>query len=417
MSHGAAHAQSWVMGVSAHLAQGRYSAADAKQMVGLLGFGSIRDEAYWGRLEKIHGEFRTSRDFFAVDDIFQSARSQGAVPLLVLSYGNQLYGGGLPLTDEARRGFSRYAGFVLSRYKAAHPIVEIWNEWNAGMGGASPRKKGSAADYAVLTAEVIPVLRKSSPSSTVLIGATAGVDTKWTLDLMESDVWDKADGFSVHPYNYRHHRDRSPEFSIEMLDKLYASMVERAKALGRRVLPLYVTEMGWPTSASQYGVTEGQQADYAIRFAAMARTRAHIRGVWWYGLMDNGDSETDDEHRFGLFRRNMTAKPVAASLRSVSGCLMSEGKAWMDARDDGVITVTMPCSGGGGAVVLWRPQGPDASVDLQGFPEGVHYMGFRRGEPSGGYQTLRGITAGMTPQVFICKTCRFDANGQKMLPN
>ena len=66
---------------------------------------------------------------------------------------------------------------------------------------------------------------------------------------------------------------------------------------------------------------EREAAMYLARFTLLARTRPWIRGVWWYDLIDDGDSDTSVEQRFGLVRRSLAPKPALRTAKSVAALL------------------------------------------------------------------------------------------------
>jgi hypothetical protein len=45
--------------------------------------------------------------------------------------------------------------------------------------------------------------------------------------------------------------------------------------------------------------------------------------VWWYDLIDDGDSDTQAEQRFGLVRRSLAPKPALRAAKSVAALLQS----------------------------------------------------------------------------------------------
>jgi hypothetical protein len=97
-------------------------------------------------------------------------------------------------------------------------------------------------------------------------------------------------------------------------------------AAAGRPLPVFVTEIGYPSFVGRGGVSDEAAAAYLARFMLVASTRAHIAGVWWYTLRDHGSDARNKEHHFGVLGTDLSLKPAAAALRSVAGLLAEVGR-------------------------------------------------------------------------------------------
>lgn len=281
-------------------------------LLGHAGLGAFRDELYWAQVEKKEKKYVLPAHLSQLDSLLTNADSRSVKSILILDYGNALYGGGMPLTDAAREAFCDYAAFAASRYKGKISYYELWNEWNSGM-GTKPKTPGSAADYVKLADACIPRIKEIDPDAKVLVGATAGYDKVWTEEALKLGVLRYADGFSVHPYVFAHHSDRRPEKAISFLISL-DSQVGRYK----KNFPIFVSEMGWPTSSDAVGISESLQADYILRFVLLARTIKNIQGISIHSLVDYGTDISNKEHNFGLVRKDLSVKPAYTSLATVS---------------------------------------------------------------------------------------------------
>jgi hypothetical protein len=196
---------------------------------------------------------------------------------------------------------------------------EVWNEWNSGFGSRPATKSGPAADYARMLAPAAAAIRAANPEARVIAGATAGVDLKWFREFIAAGGLEHADAVSVHSYTLFRYRV-NPEGAILSLDRLHALLKSAEPA---RDIPIYVTEMGWPTNQGRHGVSERDAANYLVRFMLLARSRPWIAGVWWYDLIDDGPSNSDAQHRFGLVRTNLARKPAFEAARKVSRLVLS----------------------------------------------------------------------------------------------
>ncbi len=307
-------------GVCVHLAMARSDAATVLKLVNEGGFNSIRDDAYWSGVERSAGVLEFPSRYAESRQAMRTLTQRGDSPVVILAYGNKFHdGGGFPVSPAGIAAYSRYAGFVTTTLRDSARQFEVWNEWNSGFGSKPAAKSGSAADYARLLAPAAAAIRAANPDARVIAGATAGVDLKWMREFIAAGGLAHADAISVHSYTLFRYRV-NPEGAILSLDRLHALLKTAEPA---RDIPIYVTEMGWPTNQGRHGVSERDAANYLVRFMLLARSRPWIAGVWWYGLIDDGPSQTDSQHRFGLVRADLTPKPAFAAARTVAQLVLS----------------------------------------------------------------------------------------------
>src|SRR5690606_13846276 len=78
-----------------------------------LGVHSLRVDARWASIETSPGRYSIPAWLDAAVD---AARAADVEPLLILAYGNPLYGGDKPRTQAARAAFARYAAYVARHF-------------------------------------------------------------------------------------------------------------------------------------------------------------------------------------------------------------------------------------------------------------------------------------------------------------
>jgi hypothetical protein len=210
------------------------------------------------------------------------------------------------MTDEALDAFERYVRYVVKHFGNQVDQYEVWNEWNIGFGSNPKQSTGDPIAYYRLLKRVYQVIKSENPHAVVIAGAVAGTDLTWSKALFEAGGLQYLDAFSVHSYTL-YHLHSNPEVAIRILDLLRQAMRERSP---HRDIPVFITEMGWPTNTGHLGVSEDQAAGYLIRFLALVKARPWIAGVWWYDLIDDGASDTEAEQRFGLLHTGLSAKPA-----------------------------------------------------------------------------------------------------------
>jgi hypothetical protein len=277
-----------------------------------LGADSFRDDLYWRILEQTRNEFALPRNLSDLQKLIVLGGQDGMRGIVVLDYGNPLYFRGLPKTDADRDAYARYVSWVAQGFGKSVAAFEVWNEWNIG-GGSQPRETGqavSAGEYVKLLKRVRPVLKADAPGVPVIAGGLANRRMDWVKSFADHGGFDYCDGFSVHPYNH-HDRDSSAEDVVRWLDELNGVI----KAKTKRSVPLWITEIGWPTHDGQGASTEVQSAQRLLKMNLLLATRSYVRGVWWYDLFDDGDDPREMEHNFGLIRIRGEKKPSYGALR------------------------------------------------------------------------------------------------------
>ena len=77
-------------GIQTHFGQGRADLDSVLLLIKEAGIGAIRDEVYWGDVETVRDTFKFKPEH---DAYVQGALAKGLKPLIILDYGNDLYGG------------------------------------------------------------------------------------------------------------------------------------------------------------------------------------------------------------------------------------------------------------------------------------------------------------------------------------
>ena len=306
----------FVVGVCTHFSQGKGILDANLSLIRQSGAISIRDEVSWGAVEREKGKYSMPA---SVDAYISRALESGIQPLLVLDYGNRFYDDhDKPVSPEAIEGFTRYAEFVVAHFKGKVHLYEVWNEWDIAIGGT---KAGSAEDYAKLLKAVYPRIKKIDPSITVLGGCptSGGIRKGWLDRMLASDVLGSLDAVSIHTYNYsgKDHA-RTPEAWAEFVAAAETAIRRHSNS---RDVPLYVTEMGWPTHTGPRSTSPEQSAAFLARTFLLSRTMPYLKGLWWYDFQDDGWKPEYNEDNFGLVRPDLTPKPSYYALASIAAAV------------------------------------------------------------------------------------------------
>ena len=277
-----------------------------------LGIGNTRIDLNWKRISDSHGAIRTTKSEY--QSILQ-APILITNPLVILDYGHPAFdGGGRIVSDKGREAFVRYAVSSVDLLKSRTKFYEVWNEWDVVGVGDVPEEEGNGRveDYVALLKETYPALKKASPSVVVLGGAVAGIGDRrgYLPRALKFGLLDSLDGLVIHPYFYgaQDRSERLPEKGLSTrMKKVKEWMSKYPKGT---TVPIYVTELGWPTYNEGDGVSPDLQAKFMARSILMLADDPQIKGVWIYELRDGGTNPHDPEHHFGILKSDRTPKPA-----------------------------------------------------------------------------------------------------------
>ncbi len=301
----------FVVGVCAHELHKGDPSGRAYAMMRDAGITSVRTDAHWAYVERQPNQLKIEPSW---QRYLKETARHGLSTQFILGYGNQHHGGGeKPRSEPVRAAYNRYVDFVTENLKGQVAYYEIWNEWDV----EDPRDPAFTQDYARLIADAAGIIRQRDPAATVLAGAVTsqGIESGFALRLLENGLMQSVDGLSLHPYVHcRGWRRNTPEAWIDWMAEVDK---ELTRAAGRPV-PLYLTEMAWPSHQGACGIDETLQAAYLARAFFLARTLPNIKGMWWYDFRNDGTDKTEREHNFGLVRQDFTPKPAYPVLAAIS---------------------------------------------------------------------------------------------------
>jgi hypothetical protein len=210
---------------------------------------------------------------------------------------------------------SAWAANAVALYKAAPRIVaiEILNEpggsWFWGSGATSST---NAAAYARLLKTVhdafVANFGSSRPRLLASYDGGRSHDTTWgqLVWAANPNVGSYIDGITMHPYGGTSDRSASA----------LGARTNIANAHNATGLPVYVTEIGWPTAVGQSNTgdsfqwSEDAQADNIYNFIHWARGTGYLRAVTIFNYRDFGTNMW-----YGITRSNGTHKKSYEDLR------------------------------------------------------------------------------------------------------
>ncbi|QSN64043.1 beta-glucosidase [Caballeronia sp. M1242] len=308
-------------GVATHFGQRKGDPPTVMSLIKRAGFTWIRDELYWTDVEPTPGKFQFPRKDSDYGGYVAQASKIGLKPLIVLDYGNgRAYPGlfkgpkGFPQTQQERDLFVRYAQKVVGFYGKYVKTWEVWNE---------PAFPSIGYDtYIALLKPVYTAIKKESPDASVVScgggGAGGGPGGDCIVQIVKANALDYQDGFSIHPYMSPYDPDRGYEAKGSPLPRVNVStvwphlqrMTQSHPRPGVGRLKVYITEIGWPSSPTEAGLSERKQAAAAARTFLLSRRFGTVETVIWYDFVDDGVDAAEKEANFGLVRLDLTPKPA-----------------------------------------------------------------------------------------------------------
>ncbi len=364
-----ARAAPLTIGVGTHFGIGGeygYDPARSAKAIQTLNVDSFRDDLAWSWFEKPGlGQGAMPAKVLGI------MHATPVRPLLILTGGHPAVNGAKPPVSGA--DVTKYAAFARAaqaKSAAAHPIYEVWNEWNLldGLkralndGAGQPGDTRSAANYARLAKAAVAAMRQDNRQSTILVGA-AGLDPgwRWVRAIVGDGVLKGASGLSVHLYNHCD-PDRGNRTAANLIDQLDALQPMLRQQTGKTV-PVYLTEVGWPTASSGgCSMTPETSADNMAQMLFWGAATPWLKGTWLYQLKDQGRNLAEPEDNFGLFTYDYTPKPAACTVARATR-FIKDATAWKVARPSPNVFVLTARTAKGLSLVAWTNR-PDTKAVL-----------------------------------------------------
>lgn len=312
------------VGVQFHAMWSDYTDAQRMKVLDKLaaaGAGWVRIDMGWSSFQE-HGPGRYSRWYVDLaDHVVNQARARGLKVLVTIwrtpRWAND--GAGVYRPPTHAGDFGDFAAWAAKHFEGRVAAWEIWNEPNH-----PSYFKGSAADYMPLLRSAYRNIKRVSPGAEVVLGAPVYNDTDWLKKIYEKGGADYFDIMATHPYQGR--GDAPPEYPGDG-EVWWLTHVEAVRDLMKRYgdadKDVWFTEFGWSAHDNwsgipdwMRGVTKEQQADYLIRtLNFVGLNYPYVTNVFWYGERNQSTGEIHLD-RYGLLKRDLSAKPVYRALKA-----------------------------------------------------------------------------------------------------
>lgn len=208
-------------------------------------------------------------------------------------------GGGFPQTTSQMSTYGSQIASFLTKNPTVKK-VEIWNEYNQGM-GMLPSQPRTGTSYAKMLPYVYGIVKRIHPSVTVIVGATAQYDSTWWREFFAAGGGSYADAFSFHPYGASESELSTFIADIRALSVKYTGSAK----------PVAITETGWNDLGLGRTTHVGPRgaADRLPISLVHALAEPLVREVHVYDLINDGPDvdagaaldETTSEANYGLF--------------------------------------------------------------------------------------------------------------------
>lgn len=324
-------------GMNTHITRGASGwRPDLLYEASLAGIRHIRDSEEWQGVERQKGvytdtwsEHRQIMQKYNIDNLWVSA------------YVNPFYDhNSTPYTNDGRLGFANYCNGIRDIWGKDMKFMEVYNEWWGPQFG--DRGNGEANSlpetFVPLVKKTYEVVKPNHPDVILMpTFATNGnrYQPNWNTNLLNLGILDYVDALAIHGYagNDKTPGKTEPEGSIA--DHVRMLREELDEKFPERKVDIYVTETGLNTSTNKYGISEKLGGWYVPRVFTSCMDMG-VEYIWWYDLIDDGNTDSEHEDRFGVLRAfgskwgNYTPKPTyvayAAFARVIAGQRFGENK-------------------------------------------------------------------------------------------
>ena len=215
--------------------------------------------------------------------------------------------------------YADYVRFIAARYstQGVH-VFEIWNEPNL------PRfwpSGPNAAEYTEMLKAGYAGAHAGDPDATVLLGGLSDNDSGFLQQVYAAGGRAFFDGVADHTYP-----SKAPtscwEESGRMARTAFCGIEEVRKTMvanGDSAKKIWITEFGWSTYSSPWGVTEAQQAEYLTSAFKKLEAYPYVAAALWYSFRNIywlKDDPASWDANLGLLRVDFSPKPAYSAFKA-----------------------------------------------------------------------------------------------------
>lgn len=203
--------------------------------------------------------------------------------------------------------------------------VAAWGVYNEPNLAGKSFWTGTVADYARLLKAAYPGFKAGDPDSLVVAANVVYNDDVWIRKMYEAGAAGSFDVMGVHPYQGISDEppelpDNGTKWRLTHVPAVHDVMCD----FGDCNKPIWFTEFGWSSHENtgtegnwERGVTEEQQADYAVRAIELTKNNyPYVTNAFWYNDRTRTTGKPQLDNYGVLNRADLSAKPVYTALQN-----------------------------------------------------------------------------------------------------
>ncbi len=321
----------------------RVRAEDLDAAVALLREAGVqwqREEIFWDRVQKEPGGPMVwtgdGSGFYDYDRAIGAQVSAGIHVLGLLDYNPHWFKGQNPPLDAWIDDWGRFVYATVAHYGRDLGWIKHWELWNEPNLRRSGYESGlyEIKDFVRILEVGQAAARSADPEAQIVMGGMSGLtealapfdyDGLAYLDEVgKLGGWQYVDSIAIHPYHAT-----APEAALQRFGRQVdlRGELQHLDDLLRRYgpKPIWITELGWPTSSIQPGVSEEAQALFLVRAYLLALGHPSVEKIFWYDFRNDTypdapyhepiyNNEFFELH-YGLLRRSYPLDANRADLR------------------------------------------------------------------------------------------------------
>jgi hypothetical protein len=322
----------------------RVRSDEIDRAVGLLREAGVqwqREEIFWHEVQKQpDGPYDwdgNEAGMFNYDKAIAAQHAAGIQLLGLLDYSPAWFKGKAPRPEEWIDDWGDFVYNTVARYGRERGVIKYWELWNEPNLAVTGYETGlyTVADFVRVLEVGRAAAKAADPEAQIVLGGLASI---WSeppspyhydyFDYLDRVArlggWKHVDILAIHPY-----RPDSPEGEAWRRDQslTFREEFQRLDALlaiyGAK--PVWLTELGWPSSKGHLGVDPDTQAFYLVRSYMLALSHPGIEKIFWYDFRNDTApdapyeqpfyNDNEKEFHYGLLRRHYPLDPNRGDLR------------------------------------------------------------------------------------------------------
>jgi hypothetical protein len=300
-----------------------------------------REEIFWHEVQKQpDGPYDwdgNEAGLYNYDKAISAQRAAGIRMLGLLDYSPAWFKGKAPRPEEWIDDWGDFVYNTVARYGREQGAIKYWELWNEPNLATTGYETGlyTVNDFVRVLEVGSAAAKAADPEAQIVLGGLASI---WSeppspyhydyFDYLDRVArlggWKHVDILAIHPYRpdspegeaWRRNQSLTFRDELNQLDALLA--IHGPK-------PVWLTELGWPSSTGHLGVDADRQAFYLVRSYLLALAHPGIEKIFWYDFRNDTApnapyeqpvyNDGEKEFHYGLLRRHYPLDPNRADLR------------------------------------------------------------------------------------------------------